>query len=270
MTKASLLLCAAAAAALALALASPAAAFAPPGAAAAAAALGMSSSSAASSAAADRSALPKMSQAVPFLVRPDHLDGTLAGDLGFDPLGLSSNDGLVMYYREAEIKHARLAMLGAAGWPLSELFDGRIAGALGLHPLLDGTARAPSPLSSEVSPAWWGFCLGLAAAIDVAGIRRSRAAGGQVGGFEEEEEAGYEFPGDLGYDPLGLYPADAVGRRRMQLAEIKHGRVAMVAVLAFALQEYIGKEGVVLETPIFFVPITETLRGAMEGLVVGV
>ena len=30
----------------------------------------------------------------------------------------------VMFMREAEVKHARLAMLAAAGWPLSELLDG--------------------------------------------------------------------------------------------------------------------------------------------------
>ena len=29
-----------------------------------------------------------------------------------------------MFLREAEVKHARLAMLAAAGWPLSELLDG--------------------------------------------------------------------------------------------------------------------------------------------------
>ena len=29
--------------------------------------------------------------------------------------------------REAEVKHARLAMLAAAGWPLSELLDGPLS-----------------------------------------------------------------------------------------------------------------------------------------------
>ena len=29
-----------------------------------------------------------------------------------------------MFMREAEVKHGRLAMLAAAGWPLSELLDG--------------------------------------------------------------------------------------------------------------------------------------------------
>jgi TRAP-type C4-dicarboxylate transport system substrate-binding protein len=46
----------------------------------------------------------------------------------------------------------------------------------------------------------------------------------------------------------------------MELAEIKHGRLAMIAFSAFGLQEYVSKVGVVDETPFFFFPITETLR----------
>merc|ERR550514_314881 len=48
-------------------------------------------------------------------------DGTLAGDMNFDPLGISNSPESLAWYREAEIKHARLAMLAAVGWPLSEL-----------------------------------------------------------------------------------------------------------------------------------------------------
>jgi hypothetical protein len=57
------------------------------------------------------SKLPTMSQALPFLTRPAALDGTLAGDVGFDPLGFSKSREDLMNFREAEIKHARLAML---------------------------------------------------------------------------------------------------------------------------------------------------------------
>ena len=84
------------------------------------------------------------------------------------------------------------------------------------------------------------------------------------------------LPGDLGFDPLGLYPSDDSGKKRMQLAEvagdylprflpaalstcltrpltllalscvccrnqIKHGRVAMLAVVAFACEEAVSK-----------------------------
>ena len=55
--------------------------------------------------------LPKMSQALPFMARPAALDGTLAGDVGFDPLGFAKSKEDLMNFREAEVKHARLAML---------------------------------------------------------------------------------------------------------------------------------------------------------------
>ena len=40
-------------------------------------------------------------------------------------------------YREAEIKHARLAMLAAAGWPLAELWHGPLAKITGSPYALD-------------------------------------------------------------------------------------------------------------------------------------
>lgn len=54
----------------------------------------------------------RMSQAIPFMECPQPLKKcNLAGNVGFDPLGLAKNEGVLMDYREAEIKHARLAML---------------------------------------------------------------------------------------------------------------------------------------------------------------
>ena len=75
--------------------------------------------------------LPTKSMSLPFMDRPAALTGALAGDVGFDPLGFASSEADLMNYREAEVKHARLAMLAAAGWPLSEVFDKKIAVILG-------------------------------------------------------------------------------------------------------------------------------------------
>jgi hypothetical protein len=54
-----------------------------------------------------------MSQSLPFLVCPSALAdcNELAGNVGFDPLGLAKNKEQLWEFREAEIKHARLAML---------------------------------------------------------------------------------------------------------------------------------------------------------------
>ena len=55
--------------------------------------------------------LPQMSQALPWMERPSALDGTLAGDVGFDPFGFAKTKEDLLNYREAEVKHGRLAML---------------------------------------------------------------------------------------------------------------------------------------------------------------
>ena len=59
---------------------------------------------------------PRMAQWFPMLLSPQSLDGTYAGDVGFDPLGLSG-DGRIVSMREAELKHARLAMLAGNELP---------------------------------------------------------------------------------------------------------------------------------------------------------
>jgi len=56
----------------------------------------------------------------PILPRPPKLDGSHAGDFGFDPLGFTENFDLY-YLQESEVRHARLAMLAVVGWPLGEM-----------------------------------------------------------------------------------------------------------------------------------------------------
>merc|ERR1719183_1207632 len=167
--------------------------------------------------------LPISSLALPFMDRPAALTGELAGDVGFDPLGFAKDKETLFKMREAEVKHARLAMLAAAD-------------------------RVPSLLNGglgKVSPLYWGIVIGLSAAIDLYGISRQGTAG--------------YIPGDLGFDPLGLYPKSPEERKDMQLKEIKNGRLAMIAVTGFAIQEAVKGVGVIDETPFFFKPITATL-----------
>jgi len=62
----------------------------------------------------------EMSKALPFAQRPKLLDGSLPGDVGFDPFGFGGADKVsLLNMREAELKHGRLAMLAAVGWPLA-------------------------------------------------------------------------------------------------------------------------------------------------------
>ena len=199
----------------------------------------------------------KMSESIPFLSCPPVLRySDLAGNVGFDPLGLAKNKEQLWEYREAEIKHARLAMLAAIGWPVSELLDRDIADFFQAPAMLDEGDRVPTVLNGglgQISPQFWGFCLGLSAAIDMYGVAKARRADPEY------------FPGNLGFDPLNFYTDDKLVQERLKLAEIKHGRTAMVGVLGYIVEEYMTKMAVVDDTPILFQPLTETVEEVMIG-----
>merc|ERR1740136_191780 len=101
----------------------------------------------------------------------------------------------------------------------------------------------------KISPMYWGACIVIASAIDVFGLAIA------------SKKSGY-IPGDLGFDPFGLYPKDDKGKKRMQTAEIKNGRLAMIAITAYCVHELVGGTAVVDQTPIFFKPIFQVLSEA--------
>jgi hypothetical protein len=200
-----------------------------------------------------------MSTAIPFLECPPLLkDCTLAGNYGFDPLELSKTKEQLWRYREMEIKHARLAMLGAVGWPLAEVVNRMICSYVDNPVTLHDGGHVPSVLNdglAKIPPQFWGFCLGMTAAIDLYAVA-----------IAARNEPGY-FPGNLGFDPLKLYPTDVRGQERLKLAEIKHGRVSMLAVVLYAIEEMITKLSVVDETPFLF-RFAETVEEVVDEVVV--
>ena len=181
-----------------------------------------------------------MSDSLPFLPRPLLLDRTMPGDVGFDPFNLSGDSEQTLYtMREAEIKHSRLAMLAAIGWPLSELYDKPLAHMLHLPALLGHGDKVPSLLNGgleTISPLYW------ISIVVIAGVIETFASNQQKG-------QGMGIPGNLGFDPLRLYPKDKDDQQRMQLAEIKHGRLAMMAITGFAIQELFTNVGVIHQNP---------------------
>jgi len=105
--------------------------------------------------------------------------------------------------------------------------------------------RNPSVLNGgldQVSPLYWATILVAAGAIDLIQINKANT------------DPTYT-PGDLGFDPLGLYPKDTAGRKKMMAKELRNGRLAMIAIAAFAAQEYVTGSGVVDQTPMFFQPL---------------
>jgi hypothetical protein len=224
-------------------------------------------------------------------------DGTMVGDKGFDPLGFADSKEKLFIYREAELKHGRLAMLAALGWPVSEALDKPLASMLGMksllvatpeglaqllkgmsplvantpvHGIVNGAAEsdvlrlAPSILNGglqNVSPLFWIGALLFSASTEfyayevrkLAGFSNTLAAlgaekltgldidgDGQVGAPKKLADDKY-LPGDLGFDPLGLFKGTDDHKRTMQLKEINNGRLAMVAITAYAINEAVTK-----------------------------
>ena len=121
---------------------------------------------------------------------------TVVGDMGFDPLQIADSPDKLAWYREAEVKHARLAMLAAAGWPVAEKLNGPLSSALGQKSLLvDG--RAPSILNGglgDVNAVYWAAALGLAV------FAESKYIDSQLNTGKRSSEY---LPGMLEFDPLG-------------------------------------------------------------------
>merc|ERR1712087_1067268 len=204
---------------------------------------------------------------VPFLPRPYYLTGELAADAGFDPAGLVLSPLLsnpaaladptkvrrsLMWMREAEIKHARLAMLAAAGWPLAEMWHGGLSNALSLPYLLDATlGRAPSILNGGLGSSA-GF---LALAVLVATVVELNLH--NFYGCQMPPMVEMRARTDENYRLEWI----RFNQKQMQAAELRNGRLAMLAITGFAIQECVYKIPVVDQTPIFFTPITTLLFG---------
>jgi len=53
------------------------------------------------------------------------------------------------------------------------------------------------------------------------------------------------YPGDIGFDPLGLRPEDPDEFNIMQTKELQHGRLAMLAAAGFLAQEAVDGKGII-------------------------
>ena len=195
----------------------------------------------------------EMSASLPFSVRPTML-ADVPGDRQFDPFNFASDDNSLQWMRNAEIKHARLAMLAAVGWPMSELLDRKLAYAAGLKPLLVYQDRVPSVLNGGLGrtpAAFWAATLGVAFAIESLGMMRSSNA--------SKNGVAY-LPGDLGFDPFNLAGKSVLEKKFKLEAELFNGRLAMLAITGFAIQEFWTTNSVINETPIFFKPLNVALE----------
>ena len=164
----------------------------------------------------------------------------LVGNKGFDPLGFATSLKTLRTYREAEIKHGRLAMLAALGWPVSELFHPYLAQLTGSGDLLVKAEGLPEKVPSIlngglelINPLFFLAVLIFSGTVESVAINKIRAD---------------DFtPGDLGFDPLNIYRSvgSAEKQRELELKELNNGRLAMLAVTGYAAQEFLTKVSVV-------------------------
>lgn len=141
----------------------------------------------------------------------------------FDPLGLSKgkDDATMKYYREAELKHGRVAMAACLGWYLN---------AGGVHPAFN-SALSNDPLKAMVElPAvgWVQFVLGCGAIEWLA--------------QQIKERPGYN-PGDLLGAAYWVDNSDE-GWVQYQNKELNNGRLAMLAITGMIYQDtFTGEYG---------------------------
>lgn len=176
----------------------------------------------------------------------------------FDPLNFRDKETFVPF-REAELKHARLAMLAAIAWPLQELLHPVLAGGVGgIDVLNESNGFSPSLLNGglfqpEVLPA---LAAGLVAGafLEETELKDRKALGLK---FNEYPAADPDrIPGDFGFDPLNIYkPLSPPEKRAMLERELLNGRVAMLAVTGYVAAETVLGTPIVRATPQVFEPL---------------
>ena len=170
----------------------------------------------------------------------DNMPGALAPMGFFDPLGFATDadEATLRKYREAEVTHGRVAMLAAVGFLVGEkvegstfLFDSQITGSA-----VDQFPQVPI-----------GYSLIMLGIIGFAEFYRAKT------GWEDPADTRYDqpgqlkadyYPGDIGFDPLGLKPEDQEEYDIMQTKELQNGRLAMLGAAGMLAQEAVDHQGI--------------------------
>ncbi|KAJ1469315.1 light harvesting complex protein [Baffinella frigidus] len=188
------------------------------------------------------------------LIKPDSplADCVMVGNKGFDPLNLAKNLEELDTFREAEIKHGRLAMLAAVGWPAAERLNPYFAKAMGAPDLLVAGGKVPSLLNGgleNINPLFFAGVIAFTAFVETEVLTKMKLRENRM-------------PGDLGFDPLGLFQGKSFEEQRsLELKELQNGRLAMIGIVGYVAEEFVTKFSVLTETPVIEKAVEKALGG---------
>jgi hypothetical protein len=161
------------------------------------------------------------------------LPGSIAPFGEFDPLGFAKDASVedIKRLREAEITHGRVGMIAALGFLVGENF----------HPLWGGVISGPANSHlAQIQNVAPFFIVGLTGAIGA--VELTRASTGWVNPTEAAWTLQDDYyPGDIGFDPLGLKPTDPEEYATMQTKELNNGRLGMLAAAGMIAQELVTR-----------------------------
>jgi len=139
--------------------------------------------------------------------------GDEASSVNFDPLKFAERyPERLPWYREAELKHGRVAMLATVGFIVPEIF--RVPGAAFTKEAIPNVIDAHDALPGAMQ-----LIIVAVGFIEVCTIPALQ----ELGKYDRA-------PGDYSFDPFGLFPKSVEKQREMQLKELKNGRLAMISI----------------------------------------
>eukprot|EP00197_Chlamydomonas_leiostraca_P002672 CAMPEP_0202857030 /NCGR_PEP_ID=MMETSP1391-20130828/117_1 /ASSEMBLY_ACC=CAM_ASM_000867 /TAXON_ID=1034604 /ORGANISM="Chlamydomonas leiostraca, Strain SAG 11-49" /LENGTH=258 /DNA_ID=CAMNT_0049535777 /DNA_START=9 /DNA_END=785 /DNA_ORIENTATION=+ len=166
---------------------------------------------------------------------PEHLNGSLPGDYGFDPLGLGKDEQALKWYVQGELQNARWAMLAVAGILVPELLSSIGFSWPGAGVKWFEAGAFPYFASAG---ALFGVQMLLFAWVE---FRRYQDIVKPGSASQDPIFTSNKLPaGEVGYpggifDPFGWSKGDMA---TLKVKELKNGRLAMLAFAGFAAQAW--------------------------------